>query len=354
MSLNLFSGIIFSFAFAGALLAEEGNAQNNSLKKVFISVDLYDVTVKNALDIIENETQFKFIYEKKILSEVKAARVTLKSENKSVAFVLKKIANNTGFSFRNNDGVIGVNTDTPLKVPKLSTGEKSTYSKIVEGKVTTENGEPLPGANIVVKGSIIGTNSDIEGNYRLSMPDSATTLLFSYIGYLTEEVEIAGRSVIDVVMVPDVAALEGVTVSTGYWEVDQRLNPGSIGKVDARIIEQQPVVNPLEALQGRVAGVFIQQSSGTPGGAININIRGLNSLNNGQLLNGATENLPNANQPFYVVDGVPFPANSLNARELNLPGGSPLASLRPSDIESIQVLKDADATAIYGSRGQMG
>ena len=199
-----------------------------------------------------------------------------------------------------------------------------------------------------MKGTTIGTVTDVDGKYVISIPDEATTLVFSYIGYSVLETEIGGRSVIDVTLQLDITTLGGVTVSTGYWETNERLNPGNIAKITSEEIEKQPIANPLQALQGRVSGVTIQQTTGLPGGGFNLQIRDLNSLRTGRNDNG--------NLPLFVVDGVPYPSQPLISTRfsssINL--GNPLSSTNPSDIESIEILKDADATAIYGSRGANG
>lgn len=333
------------------LLAEDLRSQN--LDKTNITLDLTNVTLKEALNEIERKTEFSFTYFNTALTFAKNHYVTLNAENISVGNVLKSIAKKTGASFQLKRASIAVKA--PQKLSQSIPEKKELPEKVIRGKVTDENGDPLPGANILVKGTTIGVVSDGDGNYVISMDDNVTTLVVSFIGYSTQEVDIAGRSVIDIVLKADITSLEGVVVSTGYWEVDQRLNPGNIGLVDKQTIEKQPVVNALQAIQGRVAGVQIQQTSGIPGSELNINIRGLNSLNNGQELQGLDQNLPNSNRPFYIIDGVPFPSSSLNANTIGgLDGGNPLAAIRPTDIESIEILKDADATAIYGSRGANG
>ena len=345
MSKGLLHGIIIAIIFSSYLIAGNTNAQAPSIRHVKISLDLESTSLPEVFAAIEAKTTFIFSYEKTLMAN-RLDAITIKVKNQSVAAVLEQVAKATGLSFKQ------IKANIMVKVPPSTnrrTRQKPPIAdRIIKGNVTDPDGTPLPGANVIAKGTTIGTNTDVDGNYVLSAPDDATVLLFSYIGYVTEEVEIASRSVIDMVLLPDITSLEEITVSTGYWEVDKKLNPGNIAKVEAKTIEQQPVVNPLEAIQGRVPGVFIQQSSGVPGAAVTINIRGLNSLNNG------VDGRPNANLPFYVIDGVPFMANSLNSGDLNLSGGNPLASLRPQDIESIEVLKDADATAIYGSRGANG
>ena len=227
--------------------------------------------------------------------------------------------------------------------------EAKTLSRIT-GKIRDEQGEPMAGVNVIEKGTTNGTSSDANGRYAIQVSDEAI-LAFSFISYQTFETEISSRTVIDVVLNEDVAILNEVTVNAGYYNVKEREYTGSIAKVSSEIIEKQPVTNPLGALQGRMSGVYIQQTTGVPGGDFKIQIRGRNSLRD------------DGNEPLYIVDGVPFSTEKTFSAEgstavFNLTssssGASPLAAINPSDIESIEVLKDADATAIYGSRGANG
>ena len=344
MSKTFFYGIILTYFFSGVLLANEGNAQHKSVNEVFISLKLQQVTVRRALESIQENTEFKFIFEQGVLSATEGQRVTLMVDNESVADVLKTVSNETDLSFRQLNGSIVVKAPPPLKKLQTPKEEESALEQNISGKVTDENGEPLPGASVLVKNTSIGVITDAVGNYRLSAPDEATTLVFSYVGYERKEVAIAGRAVIDISLKFDVTTLGEVIVSTGYWETPERLNPGNIARITSEEIEKQPVTNPLQALQGRIAGVFIQQNTGVPGGNFNIQIRGQNSLRS------------DGNNPLYIVNGVPFTSTALGSEVGGtiVGGGNPLSSLNPQDIESIEILKDADATAIYGSRGANG
>ncbi len=215
----------------------------------------------------------------------------------------------------------------------------------VSGTVTDTSGNPLAGVNLVVESKNIGTISDMDGSFTIHAgPDDV--LVFSMVGFKTISVSIGGRDEVFVSMEEDVTVLGEVVLNAGYYTVSERERTGSIEKVTAVDIEKQPISNPLAALQGRMAGVQIEQTSGLPGANFNIRIRGRNSIRS------------DANEPLYIVDGVPFASTSIGEGQASvvLPGGpiSPLNNINPSDIESIEVLKDADATAIYGSRGANG
>ena len=354
MSINLLTGVFCCCAFAGVLLAEEGNAQTKSIREVIISLHLEKAELKTVLDAIEQKTPFRFSYLKGTLATTQDHRLSLNATEQSVAAILETIAQKTGLVFKQVNSIINVKISQKQKeIIPISTSQISPPS-IIEGKVTDEIGEPLAGVNILIKGTSQGTTTDIDGNYRLLVEEGETVLIFSFIGYVAQEININGRSVIDISLSPDLTSLQEVTVNAGYWEVDKKEMTGNISKVKANEIQQQQTTNPLQALQGRVPGVYIQQTTGTPGGTVNIQIRGQNSLRS--FLNTGGED---GNTPFYVIDGVPFSFQTLSSNNTNSGifsgmGSDPLTAINPADIESIEILKDADATAIYGSRGANG
>lgn len=217
----------------------------------------------------------------------------------------------------------------------------------VTGTVSDASG-PLPGASVVVKGTTNGTQTDFDGNYTLEVEGDAT-LVFSYIGYLTREIAVNGQTTINVTMQEDAEALEEVVV-IGYGTTTVKDATGSVTAVTAEDFNGGVIASPEQLIQGKTAGVNIQQTSGEPGAGISINIRGSNSVRAN-------------NNPLFVVDGIPLSGENTspdgNAGSGGGNGGTtaarnPLNFLNPSDIESISVLKDASATAIYGSRGANG
>jgi TonB-linked SusC/RagA family outer membrane protein len=216
--------------------------------------------------------------------------------------------------------------------------------KTISG-IITDGAAPLSGVNVLVKNSARGSISDLEGRYSV-IASSTDTLVFTYLGYKPLEVAVGNAPILNVVMEVDAQALDAVVINAGYYKVSDRERTGSIARVTAEEIENQPVDNPLAALQGRIAGVNIVPLTGVPGGGYNVSIRGQNSIAAG-------------NEPLYIVDGLPYNSTSLSDQSLSgaiLPGGqlSPLSLINPNDIESVEILKDADATAIYGSRGANG
>ncbi len=199
----------------------------------------------------------------------------------------------------------------------------------ISGKVTdSENGKALPGVNVLAKGTTTGAITDVEGNYRLSLPEEANALVFSYVGYERQEISIGNRSVIDLALTTDPQALSEVVV-IGYGEQSREVVTTSISQIKGSAIQNSPSVHPVQALQGKVAGLSVNITSGQPGDGAQVFIRG-----------GTTPNSRDgANEPLYVVDGV--------FRE-------DLVGINPNDIESIEVLKDAASAAIYGARAANG
>lgn len=213
----------------------------------------------------------------------------------------------------------------------------------VTGTVSDAQGL-LPGVTVQVKNKTLATFTDGDGKFQVSaLPED--TLVFSYIGSITQEVVVGSQRNLNITLKEDATALEEVLVNAGYYKVKDKERTGNIAKITSKEIENQPVTNVLAAMQGRMAGVNITQTTGMPGGGFDIEIRGLNSLR-------AT-----GNAPLYLIDGVPYSSESIGSFSTSsvLAGqNSPLNSLNPDTIERIEVLKDADATAIYGSRGANG
>ena len=216
---------------------------------------------------------------------------------------------------------------------------------LVTGKVT-DGHLAISGATVLIKNTNKGVVSDFDGRYTITAKPT-DTLQISYLGYTTLTIPVQSRATINVTLQEDATALGEVQINAGYYTTTDRERTGSIARITAEDIEKQPISNPLAAMQGRVTGVEIEQTSGLAGANFNIKIRGKNSIR------------ASGNNPLYVIDGVPFSSSSLGERQASimLPGGngiSPLNNINPSDIESIEILKDADATAIYGSRGANG
>lgn len=234
---------------------------------------------------------------------------------------------------------------SPLLHQKLVAGNTINLPQTtITGTVTDMEGLPLGGVNIVVVSKNIGTISDMDGTYSIQAGPN-DILVFSIVGFKSLNVPVSGRTIVDIQMEEDVTQLGEVVLNAGYYSVSEKERTGNIATIKADIIEKQPVANPLAAMQGHLSGVNIVQNTGVPGGGFSIEVRGRN------FLSGVTD-------PLFIVDGVPFGSQSMGVSRLSshIVGGgiSPLNAINPNNIESIEVLKDADATAIYGSRGANG
>jgi len=216
-------------------------------------------------------------------------------------------------------------------------------TRSIKGKITDDTGT-VPGVTVKVNNKPTTAFSDENGNYTILAAEN-DVLVFSYLGYKTIQIVVANQATINVKLTEDATTLEEIVINAGYYSIKEKEQTGSIARMTAKDIDKQPVTNVLAAMQGRMAGVNIIQDGGTPGGGFQIKIRGRNSIR----LDG--------NEPLYIIDGVPYSNESIGSANTStaLPSqASPLNSINPNDIESIEVLKDADATAIYGSRGANG
>ena len=210
----------------------------------------------------------------------------------------------------------------------------------ISGKISgNDNNEPLPGASVLVKGTSVGTISDLDGNFSLEVPDKSNTLTISFVGYRTQEVGLNGQTSVNVSLESNSNLNEVVVV--GYGTQTKKELTGSVSKVSGDAISQIPTAGLDAALQGQASGVQVFSNSGTPGGAISIRVRGPSSING-------------TNQPLYVVDGVPITSGSLSQLGVGNQSTNALSDINPSDIESIEILKDAASAAIYGARANNG
>lgn len=210
---------------------------------------------------------------------------------------------------------------------------KSEVFELISGTVTDETGAPLPGAAILVKGTTNGTITDLDGNFSIDVPEDAI-LQISFLGYIMQEIPVMGQSILSVQLEPDAKQLDELVV-VGYGTQKRSDVTGAIGSVKSESFNRGVITNPVDLLQGKVAGVNITSTSGEPGANQNVIIRGIGSLRSGT-------------QPLYVLDGFLLDNSSTGI------ASNPLSFLNPNDIESIDVLKDASATALYGSRASNG
>ncbi|WP_254453259.1 SusC/RagA family TonB-linked outer membrane protein [Winogradskyella undariae] len=294
------------------------------------------MSIYEVLELIGQQTECTFIYQSDIFNDV--PNIPLKSGVIKVMTLLSQC-------LPESDYTITTTNETYITISKKVLTPTQQRQIEVKGQITDTEGLPISGAFISIKGSHKGTTSLIDGTYSINA-SADDILVFSYLGFLSQTIPVDGQHVINVQLQDDVTAFDAVVLNAGYYSVKDKERTGSITKVDASVIEGQPVTTALDALQGRVAGLDVVSTTGLAGGGYTVRIRGQNSIAAG-------------NDPLYVIDGVPFDSGSMsngNLSVLIMPNGviNPLNTLAPSSIESIEVLKDADATAIYGSRGTNG
>lgn len=317
-------GFFLQICLLNLLIAHPNHAQDVlSVKEVYVNVNIQDAKIEEVFTILESKTNFRFSYDRRHLDN--RWRLTLRGTKKSMEEILLQISKETSLRFRQFNNDIDVN-----KSPDRTNAEPAIDIQIqlrtVTGTVVDENSEPLPGVNIMIKGTMTGTVTDIEGRYSIDIPSEQSVLVFSSVGYVPEEVTVGNLAVIDMTMVPDIKALDEIVV-IGYGAVKKEDLTGSVGSVGAEVIASTTITDATGALQGRVAGVNIEKNVGRPGSGFDITVRGLSSINN-------------SNDPLFVIDGIPTTSG--------------LTDLNPNDIAKIDILKDASATAIYGSRGANG
>ncbi len=353
MRIGITQGMI-AILLCGVSAAHTNYAQQLLDKEVTIT--LTKVPLDNALHELAIVAKVKFAYSLDQLDVQE--KITLQAEKRPLRDILNELLTprNIKYKVHEKESTItlkkqqGESRKDQSWIGTEQTGNTAQQHIQITGTVTDTNKQPMAGVNIMVKGTTNGTTTDAEGKYTIGTEEK-DALVFSFIGYVTVELQINNQSQIDVVLIEDTKNLSEVVVNAGYWEVKEKEQTGNISRVTAEEIQKQPISNPLQAIQGRMTGVYIQQNTGMPGGGFKIQVRGQNSLRNG------SDGTVNGNLPLYLIDGVPFTATSLTSPSIsgnNISGGNPLSTINPNDIESIEVLKDADATAIYGSRGANG
>lgn len=289
-------------AFANALGTDETASERKT-------------SLGDVLKEVEKETGFVFVFDNNLVNTKQPVSIDVDSRDIHVTLDEMSKQTNVDYTIIDDKVILKPKTAEPLPAIQQNT-------RIITGKISDESGEPLIGVNITVKGTTTGTISDITGQFSLEVPSGAITLVFSYIGYVTQEIK-PGNQPIKITMKEDTQAIDEVVV-TGYSTQAKKDITGSVAVVAADELKETPVSNFSEALQGRAAGVFVQAAGG-PLGETTIRIRGVGSVN--------------GSDPLIIVDGV---------------SGVDIDAVNPNDIESMQILKDAAASAIYGAKGANG
>lgn len=372
---------------AQLLLATPSYSQN---EKKIISLNYSQASIKTIFNAIEKKADVVIMFE--ATDAIRKEKVSVAVKDKRVADILDELLLPKGIRWAIRGNIIRLYRDKPVPAEPASQIElfpQDISATPITGVVRDRDGNPLPGTSVQVKGTGKGTTTDKQGRFSLNA-EVGDVLTISFIGFYTLQLKLtsnttavvvssdrllpsSGRdgdtntedsglrigqtlsftndSILNVSLTKTVNDLNEVVVNKGYYKEKQRLSTGSVARVDAKEIERQPVTSPLMALQGRMPGVEIVPTSGAPGSAVKIQIRGTNSLRTFEKSTDIDGNLP-----LYVIDGIPVNSMPVSSTSLSLVknGFDPLSTIDPANIESIEVLKDADATSIYGSRGANG
>lgn len=297
-----------------------------------ISLHMKNGTLEQALDAIKQQSEYSFWYRN---NEVNLdCEVSININKQNIGSVLDKLLVSQGLTYTINEKHIII-----YKKNEKTSQVVLNDTKKITGKVMDDNNVPIIGANVIVKGSTNGTITDIDGNFTLEVPAHAI-LLISYIGYVSQEVLVKNQNNLAILMIEDSKSIDEVVV-IGYGSVKKSNLTGAVSSVKTTEIQQTPLTSIDQGLVGRASGVQVTQTSGMPGAVASIRVRGSSSLQGG-------------NEPLYVIDGFPV----YSGMGFGSTGGntqiSGLSTVNPSDIESIEILKDASATAIYGARAANG
>jgi len=320
--------LVTLFLFVAVMhVAAASYSQSTKIKIVGKNLSLGEI-----MDRIENQSDFSFFFNASQIDLSK--RMDISADNQMISKILDQILTDSGLTYTVNNKLIIIH-----KPGETASAMNSQQSSKVTGKVTDSTGGPLPGVSIVVKGTTNGTITNVDGVYTLSNVPASSTIVFSFVGMKTEEVEVGNKTVINVKMKEDAVGLDEV-IAVGYGTQRKRDVVGAATSFKTDNIDERPLVRVDQALVGQMAGVQVKQTSGALGKAFSIQVRGAGSISAG-------------NEPLYVIDGFPLAAANPNSSG-NYASGNPLDNINPNDIESIQVLKDAASAAIYGSRAANG
>ncbi len=330
MRVSIFK-LIFLFVTTSFLSAKETSAQEILDRPVTLNVK--DVTLKSALSQIENAVRVRFSYSRNIINLNQ--KVNINSQSEVLAKVLQRLLNPLAIDYQVVDDQILLYNNKKRKSNHIeavsylafSDEELAVQYLPFQGRVISSvSGQGLPDVSVQIKNTNVGTTTDRNGSFSLNIPNGSDVLVISYVGYLTKEVAVNNQSFLEITLNQDVKIQEEVVV-VGYGTQKSKSVTGAVAKIGNKQIKEVPVLGLDQAILGRVAGVQVTENSAEPGGEVSIRIRGIASITSGI-------------DPLVVVDGVPMSVN--------------LNTINPNDIESIDLLKDAASTAIYGSRASAG
>lgn len=312
-------------------------AAANLNQKFSVELSLTNATLKNVVESLKKQTDIAFAYDL-ALEGTKVNNVSVKAEQEEIGTILDMVFKGTGIAYRIDDHIVVLYSSSGKKMVQVT--DVKQQARKINGVVKDASGEPVIGANVVVKGTTIGMITGVDGDFELEVPRNAV-LQVSYIGYIPQEVAVGNKTSLNVILNEDTQNLDEIVV-VAYGTSKKSAFTGSAASIDNTKL-QTPSASFDKSLQGQVAGLQVMSSSGQPGSTSSFRIRGSGSLNA-------------SNEPLYVVDGVPISANTKYSKlaDDNDNSSSILATLNSQDIESITVLKDAAAASLYGSRAANG
>ncbi|BDD09020.1 SusC/RagA family TonB-linked outer membrane protein [Fulvitalea axinellae] len=338
-------GLVLQLVFLNVLLAKDGNAQNKSLNETFVELRSRNMSLKQVFSRIERETGFSFIYSRDLVDDTFIIEKDL--DGTSLVEIFIGISQQTGIGFKRINDNIYLNQDKEwLEKLRYENSLRQQKGTNVSGIITDENGEPLPGVNVVIKGTGQGTATDLEGKYTVTAPKTAI-LVFQSIGYKPQEIAVGNQTQINLQLEPDTQQLNEVVVTAFGLEREKKSLGYSVQEIKAEGMAEVRSENVTSSLAGKVAGLQIGESSAGMGSGIRVTIRGNSSFEG-------------KNSPLWVIDGVPFEDTGAQSSKISSSrwntndGGNSMIDLNPDDIENISVLKGPNAAALYGSRAANG
>lgn len=323
--------VFLSFCFVFAMMATNGSSQNTK-----VTLNQHNVMISEVLNAIEKQTDYLFFYNKENVDV--SQKTSISATNKSVSDVLARIFRNQGISYSMEGNYIVLHK-TAVKQEDVVIEIEQQSGRTIRGVITDASGVPIIGANVKVKGANNGTVSDVNGSFTLKIP-SGTILQISYIGYLTKEVSVGSQNNLTIQLLEDNQSLDEVVV-VAYGTQKKRDVIGSMSSLTSSDVMKSAPTSIESTLQGMASGVQVNTGAGIPGAPQQIKIRGIGSISSGT-------------DPLWIIDGIPIQSKVIDNSIDGETNQSILSMFNPNDVESIQVLKDAAATSIYGSRGSNG
>jgi TonB-linked SusC/RagA family outer membrane protein len=303
--------------FLSTALANNTSAQILDKK---LSINEIDTEISQVLSSIARQSNITFVYSPGLIRS--ATKVSISAKNESLASVLAKLLPGQNITYEVSGNAIVLNRIFPMG----KEDENQEQGIQITGKVTDKGGQPLVGVSVTIKGSTTAVVTNVTGNYQISVPDNKSVLVFTYIGFLTQEIAVSDRTTVNVTLLENAKQLDQVVV-VAYGSTTQRSSTGALQSVNAKELQDIPVAQFTQKLQGKLAGVQVNQTTGRPGQGMQVTVRGSASISTGTA-------------PLYVVDGFPVVGD--------------ISNINPNEIETITVLKDAASTALYGSRAAFG